>query len=290
MRQFIPLMVLFVSFGASYIGHKAADDIRNQSVMTKRVYLPSGDALRVASMGYHTSLSSLMWIRSVLNFVEIFEQQAESDKRWLEAMLSSSSTLDPKWRTVYFNGGGMLRLVDNIDGSDRVFLAGMENLPEDPYFPFSIAMNAFLYHKDVERATEYINIAASLPDAPKWYGVAAAGFMNDDGQRQAAITYLKEKYEEATDEDVQAHIMQKLNRLLHEEYSEVLNERRVKFQEAVGRDITSVEELAPLPPDPYARGWIISIDNDIISPSQEEERARKARKRARSMLTQAFRR
>lgn len=285
MRTLIPFLVMLISFGVSYVGHNIADERRNQNDDMNRVYLPSGDALRVASMGYHTALADLMWIRSVLNFVEIFEDHGDTDKRWLRAMLTSVSTLDPPWRTVYFHGGGMLRLVEDIDASDELFLMGMENLPEDPYFPFSVAMNAYLYHKDIDRATEYINHAATLPNAPSWYRVAAAGFMSDEGQRMTAIEYLKEKYAEATEDAVREAILQKLKRLLHEEFSERLGEKREKFQQQFGRDITSVEELAPLPEDPYEQGWIISPDDEIISPFAEDEQAGKALKRERRMLT-----
>ena len=105
----------------------------------------------------------------------------------------------------------------DIDGSDEIYARGMAGLPNDPYFPFSIAMNAYLYRKDVERAARFLDIAARVPGAPDWYAAAAAGVLDKEGQTNAALQYLREQITEATDEESKAPLLtcRTLNLLAH---------------------------------------------------------------------------
>jgi hypothetical protein len=173
----LPLAVIaLVAVLLAHRAHTALDQIRFKDSDADRIFLPSADALRVASMGYHTVTADLFWVRSVLTFSEIHANSTPEDARWLDAMLTTVAVLDPKWRTVYYHGGGMLRVCDSIHESDGLFEKGMENLPEEPYFPFSIGMNAYLYLKDLDRAAYYLDLASQIPGAPPWYASAAAAF------------------------------------------------------------------------------------------------------------------
>jgi hypothetical protein len=281
MQQLIPLLVMASGLLLSMAAHRAVDEARlAEGEGTERVYLPSGSALRVASMGYHTVVADVLWVRAVLSFADIYAEIEPQDARWLEAMLDSVAMLDPGWRTVYYHGGGMLRVIGDIDASDALFERGAAALPGEPYFVFSLAMNAYLYHHDNEAAARYLDRAAAIPGAPVWYRSASAGFMSDSGQRQAAIRYLKEQHDEATDPSVRDSLREKLQSLIHDEYSEQLTAQWV----ALGSP-GSLDGLSGLPEDPYGVGWVVAAEGDVVSARVSDDRKLRAERDGRRMLT-----
>ena len=284
MSRLLPGAVLIIAGLVAHRAHRLIDALRFSDDAPERVFLPSAEALKVASMGYHTITADLLWVRSVLTFSELYEGSSDDDVRWLDAMLTSIATLDPSWRTVYFHGGGMLRVCNAIEQSDALFLRGMENLPEEPYFPFSIGMNAYLYRGDRARAAEYLTIAAKLPGAPPWYASAAAGFLDEDGGRQAAIRYLKEQLEGASEPALVLALTRKLNLLLHDELVERIADHRASLRSR-GEDITGPGQLEALPIDPMGGEWILSPDGVVRSSVLDEQMANKARANERWMLT-----
>lgn len=285
MRRFPLAVIALVAGLLAHRTHRTLDQIRFEAGASERIFLPSADALRVASMGYHTVTADLFWVRSVLTFSEIYTKSTPDDVRWLDAMLTTVATLDPNWRTVYFHGGGMLRVCDAIEESDLLFEKGMESLPEEPYFPFSIGMNAYLYRQDLDRAAYYLDLASQLPGAPPWYASAAAGFLEEDGGRQAAIRYLHEQLEASSDPSVQRAVQRKLTMLMHEDFVDRIAERRVLFQEKFGRDIVQLSELGELPSDPLGGQWVLSPDGIIRSDVVEAQLASEAVADERWMLT-----
>ena len=148
----------------------------------RRIFVPSPKATKVASLGFDMIVADMLWVRAVLLFVDFLDADQEDGAIWTRTVLKTVAQLDPKWRTPFFYGGSMLRLLEDVDGSDEIFGDGMAAFPEDAYFPFSIAMNAYLVHKDMPKAVKFLKRAADLPNAPKWYRTAAAEFISREGQ------------------------------------------------------------------------------------------------------------
>lgn len=203
-------------------------------------------------------------------------------------MLLTVSELDPSWRTVYFYGGSMLRTVGDIDGSDTLFLRATREIPDDAYFPFSVAMNAYLYHKDIDKAVQYMHTAASLPNAPDWYRWASAGFLDREGQRAAALRYLEEQLRDERDPAIRQRLVDRHNEVLHDELAAQLEEARERFKAARGVDIRRPEDLGALPEDPLGGHWIIGARGAIHSDVSERAQQARAVRRERNMLLSAW--
>lgn len=274
-----PFVFMAAGFGLSMVAHQQVDAARAADEGTQRVFIPSGEALRVTSLGYHTVLADILWIRAVLSFADIYANVNPEDAQWLGAMLDSIATLDPKWRTIYFHGGSMLRVIEDVDGSDALYQRGAEALPDEPYFEFSLAMNAYLYRQDTEAAAIHLDRAASIPGAPAWYRSASAGFMSNSGQRKAAIKYLQEQYESTTDPSVQDSLREKLKSLIHDEYADQITAMRDQ------RGAVPISELGALPADPFEEGWVVSAEGDVVSARIERDREEKAMLWGRDMMT-----
>jgi tetratricopeptide (TPR) repeat protein len=281
-------LLLGLMVGAAALAHhsqRAVDELRFAGQQEALALAePNGGALRVASMGFHTGLADVMWVRAVLRFVDIEEGKQPEGVRWLRTMLLATAELDPAWRTVYFYGGGMLRVCGDIDGSDELYKRGFEVLPDDAFFPFSVGMNAYLYRDDREAAFTWLEQAASLPGAPAWYGAAASAFLAEEGERQAALAYLNQQLKEETRPAARETLQKRMMRLMHEELAEQLNRRRVEIEAQTGAPLVSLDALGPLPDDPYGQGWVLAPDGEVRSAAREEIEARRARKNERALI------
>jgi hypothetical protein len=285
--------VLGLALGAAGIAHglqRGADQVRFQTdASTELLFLPSPTAFKVATLGYHEPTADLLWMRAVLLFGERFGH--DPDPRWgewLGGMIEAIAALDPTWRTPYFYGGTMLRGVGAIDASDRVFMAGIENLPDDAYFPFALGMNYYLQRDDIASAIHWIDIAAKKPGAPAWYRVASAGILADRDMLPAAIRFLEEQRETTADPSIHRMIDDRLQVLYHNLAAQHLEDARTAWRARTGRDITRVEELlgpgGHLPPDPFGAGWILGADGGIRSAAREAWLASQAQGRERALL------
>ncbi len=271
-------------FGA-HTAQRYADELRYERRLDDlNAFQPNGESMRVASLGFHTALADLVWFRTVLQFGDLLEAADPATLPWLKSSVQAVITLDPRWRTPYFYGGGFLRVFGDLDGSDEVYARGRVAFPDDPFFPFSLGMNAFLYRGDRGAAAVWLERAAALPGAPDWYHAAAAGFMNEDGERRAAIRYLAEQLKTETRPGVQAALRKKTIELMHDERVDEIEVVHARFRAARGRPVSRPDELGPLPEDPYGKGWVLGADGRIRSAEAEEAERRRGVGKERAML------
>lgn len=273
--------------GAAHQMQLATDEVRFGVLEAEeRTFLPDAEAMKVGVMGYDLLASDLLWVRAVLTFADLHAAEAGADARWLAAMLSTVARLDPQWRTVYFYGGSMLRVVGDTEASDHVYALGAEAFPDDPHFLFSLGMNAYLYQKppDLARASSYLQRAAALPKAPRWYLTAAAGFLDDHGQRRAALQYLDSQLEVTTDPETRESLTRKRGALLHDELAALLNEKLDELASQPGRAPPTLAELGPLPEDPLGGRWIQTPQLGVVSEVRYAETRRRASEAERNML------
>lgn len=293
--QSLLLVALGVSAGGvAHLAQRSADAHRfggpDRSV--HRV-MPDASTARVASLGQPTLVADALWIRATLTFSDLMDGPDEAGIQWLRAMLRTVGALEPGWRTLYFYGGSMMRVMGDIDGSDEIFAMGGEHLPDDPYFPFSLGMNAYLYRQDPIVAARYLDKAAALPGAPAWYGAAAAGFLDERGQRRAALEYLRQQIEVEEDEEARKALERKFNSVLHDELGARIDERRreVAAQQGIDPDegpLPPLSALGPLPDEPTGSRWIVGPDGHVRSEQAELKLARKLRDQERHLLTAGF--
>lgn len=277
-------LLLALSLGLAHVAHERADAARDAESDVQMRIVPSPQSLRAAAMGQPTLLADLMWIRAVLQFIDVYEHPDALGIEWLGQMVRSVVALDPTWRSAPFYGGSFLRLVGDVDSSDEIYRQAHAQLPDDPHFPFALGMNAYLVRDDTAAAARWIQIAADTPGAPGWYKAAAAAFIGEQGQRRTAIRYLREELEQATKPGVRKALQTKLDELTHAEWVELIAQRREKLAAERGRDIARIEELGELPPDPYGAGWILAPDGVVRSAQVDARLAKKQQRTARALL------
>ena len=288
--QGLYLLGIAIFAGAlAHHSHRRTDELRYATQAAELALAePNGAALRVASLGFHTALADLMWVRAIQRFIDVYEGGEPEKVHWLAASINAVADLDPNWRTVYFYGGSLLRVVGDIDGSDAIYARGAQQRPDDAFFPFSIGMNAYLYKEDKARAFEWVNKAAQIPGAPAWYGAAAAAFLEEHGERQAGLAYLAQQLKTETRPAARQALERRMAILLHDERAEEIAARRVAVEAQKGGPIRDIAELGPLPDDPYGQGWVLAPDGVIRSALREGFEAQRVRNAERALLTKPF--
>ncbi len=287
-KLLLPLALVFG--GVAHLAQRAADPVRHASgADTELLFLPSPTTFELATMGYHEPMASLLWVRAVLLFGEHHGNDPDPAwGDWLAGMIEAIAALDPSWRTPYHYGGTMLRSMGDIDGSDHIFGLGMESMPDDAFFPFAIGMNHYLHRDDPVAAVEWINLAASKPEAPDWYRIAAAGLLAKEDMIPVALRFLEEQRASTTDPTILEMIDMRIERLRHDALVEAFIRARVRYREQVGADIERPEDLErlgqTLPPVPGGGTWIIGADGLVRSEAREQENAERARAKERAML------
>lgn len=254
------------------------------------VFVPDGKTLRIASSGLHEPTADLMWVHAGLLFGERWDEPGAGGAAarvrepdwlpWLERTLEAIHTLDPRWRTPYYYGALMLRVLGDIDGSDATLRRATEALPNEWFFPFNLGMNYFLYRDDPAEAARWIERAAALPGAPKWYAAAAASMKEEAGQRDTAIRYLEDVLATATDPLLVSDTTNKLVRLRHNALVAQWEGLCRQLRADRGRPLESPEELErlagrPLPPNPRGDAWVVGGDGVVRGVAAERERRRR---------------
>ncbi|MFN7145710.1 MAG: hypothetical protein ACK4YP_18180, partial [Myxococcota bacterium] len=278
----VPALVLVAGLGALAVDTSLprADATRVARTADQALlFVPDAHMVRAASTGFEEPLADLFWVRTVLVFGERFGTEAgDAWLQWLGRMIEAVYTLDPKWRTPYFYGGTILRVSGDVDGSDAVFQAAHANLPDDPFFPFSLGMNAYLYRDDARVAVELIGRAAELPGAPSWYSAAAAAMRQQSGERAAGIQYLEEVRRTTTDPAILADTDRQLARLRHNDLVETWADACRRWRDANG-PLSAPGEIArlgfTLPPNPRGDAWVVGADGVVRSEGAEKERYRR---------------
>ena len=230
--------------------HRAVDDNRFVGQkLDERYFLPSPQVTRAISLGHHSMLSDFFWIRTILLYSEFATECTPEKSRWLKAMIRNSVFLDPMWRTLYFYGGSMLQVCEDYEASEEIFLLGHENIPDDSYFPFSVAANASMYLNDYDKALHWMEVAVKIPNAPPWYQGTLATLVKDKSGLSASILYVESQLEIQKDPLYVEALKGRLRLLHHEQRAMMLEKKREDFQNKNGRDIVSIQELGPLVDD-----------------------------------------
>ncbi len=288
----VSLFIALVGAGVVHTSQLQTDAVRRDvDLENELMFMPSGEALRVAASGFEQQIGDLLWIRAILIFGEEWGGMNEERSEWLVRMIQAVAKLDPQWRTTYYYGGVMLRVVGDVDASTEVFTAGHEALPDDYFFPFAIGMNFYLHKDDPFEAGRWLKIAAGLPKAPEWYAKSARMFVVQKTQRSVALRHLDEELAASSDPNLREYLEEQKARLLHDGYVEALMPAIAEYEEREGRRPTALQDLIDLgvvkqgfPPDPLGGQWVMDITGEIVSDLEVEDREELARATERQLL------
>ena len=269
--------VLAASLGAVQIPliHWSSAKPKHQQL----TYLPSGDYLRMASLGYRELAADLLWLQAIQVMGE--RKLSEEEGHWLYDAVDRITTLDPKFVRAYEAGSHALCiLVVMPEKSNRLLEKGMQHNPQEWKLPFLLGINYYFELGDDEKAAEAMAKAARLPGAPEGIARLAAKLFVSARSPQQAVELLAKVYEETSDENVRKILETRLKESIVERDLQILEEAIRRYQASHSRRPERLEHLVEpgllreLPKEPFGGRYLYEPATGVVRSSEVTERMR----------------
>lgn len=241
------------------------------------MYLPQGDYLKAAVLGYEHFVADFLWIQTIQAMGE--RKVSEQAGHWIAHALDVITTLDPKFVRVYEAGGiALVSLVTMPEESNRLLRKGISNNPDVWELPFLLGFNYYFELYDDLRAAEYIARASRLPKAPAYLASFAARLYVSARDPEDAIVFLAQVYAQTTDDSMKQVLERRLKEVMVERDLQLLEEAISRYRERNKRAPEHLEDLVgpgllrALPREPFGGHYLYDPLTRTVRSSEVKER------------------
>jgi hypothetical protein len=243
------------------------------------MYLPEGEYLRMASLGYRELAADLLW----LQVIQVMGQRklSEDAGHWLYLAVDRITTLDPTFVRAYEAGSlALCTLVVLPEESNRLLEKGMHHNPQEWKLPFLLGINYYFEMADDVRAAEAMAKAASLPGAPDGLARLAAKLFVSAKSPQQAVDLLAKVYAETTDENIKKLVEIRIKESIVERDLQILEQAMSRYQDKYShrpndlKDLIGPGLLSALPQEPFGGRYVYEPATGIVRSSEVKERMR----------------
>jgi len=241
------------------------------------MYLPQGEYLRVAVLGYEQVVADFLWIQAIQAMGE--RKVTEEAGQWIYRALDVITTLDPKFTRVYEVGGvALVTLVVLVEESNRVLEKGIQHNPDYWALPFLLGFNYYFELRDDAKAADYIARASRLPGAPQYLAPFATRLYVSAREPQVAIDFLAQMYAQTADENVKRVLEQRLKEVVVERdlqlHDEAVSRYRERYKRAPDRleDLMEAGLLRELPREPFGGQYLYDPQTQSVRSSEMKDR------------------
>jgi len=219
-------------------------------------YLPKGEYLKVAVLGYRQLAADLIWIKALQYFG--VRTQTAAGYRWAYHAVDVLTDLDPKFAFAYQVAGTILSVAaGQIQESVAILTKGVRHNPEVWELSFFLGYDYFFELHDPVAAAKYFRLASMLPGSPEYLPKLAARMTVEAGDPDAALEFLQRLYQQVQDERLREGLAHRMK--------EVIAERDIQFlEEAVRRYKARYKTLPRRLEDLVTRGIILRIPEEPL--------------------------
>lgn len=241
------------------------------------MYLPEGEYLRIATLGYEQVTADFLWIEAIQAMGE--RKVTEEAGRWIAHALDVITTLDPQFVRVYEAGGiALTTLVTMPEESNRLLEKGIRHNPEVWQLPFYLGFNYYFEFHDDRTAAEHIARASRFPGAPGYLAGFAARLYASARTPQDAIDFLSQMHAQTADENVKGVLEQRLREAIAERDLQMLEVAIGRYRERYRRAPVRLEDLVgpgllrELPREPFGGHYLYDPQTQSVRSSEMKER------------------
>src|SRR5256712_3930276 len=241
------------------------------------MYLPQGEYLRGAVLGYEQVVADFLWIQAIQAMGE--RKVTEEAGHWIYRALEVITTLDPKFVRVYEAGGiALVTLVVLVEESNRILEKGIQHNPDYWALPWLLGFNYYFELHDDAKAADYIARASRLPGAPDYLAGFATRLYVSAREPQVAIDFLVQMYEQTTDENVKQILERRLKEGVVERDLQLLEEAISRYRALYKRvperleDLVGTGLLRELPREPFGGHYLYDPQTQAVRSSEMKER------------------
>ncbi|MGH7230209.1 MAG: tetratricopeptide repeat protein [Nitrospiraceae bacterium] len=222
-------------------------------------YLPKGEYLKVAVLGYRQMVADLLWLKVVQHF-GVREQTTEGFL-WAYKAADTLTDLDPKFAYAYQATGTVLAVsAKQIQESVALLKKAMHHNPDAWIFPFLLGYDYYFELHDPATAGKYFRIASMLPGSPTYLPHLASKMTVVAGDAEAALEFLQRLYQQVQDERIREGLAQRMKEVVVERDIRFLDEAVRRYRGIYGNFPSRLEELVK-------GGVILAVPNEPLGGS-----------------------
>jgi tetratricopeptide (TPR) repeat protein len=273
----ISMSTVILIMGSHFLQIRLDEQRATITKFQRFMYLPQGEHLKIAVLGYQHVVADLLWIQVIQAMGE--RKVTEEAGHWIYRALDVITTLDPKFVHVYEVGGiALATLVVHIDESNRTLEKGIQHNPDSWTLPYLLGFNFYFELHDDAKAADYIAKASRLPGAPEYLARFATRLYVSAREPQVAIDFLAQMYEQTSDENTKRILEQRLKEVVVERDLQFLEEAIRRYKDLYRRAPARLEDLVgpgllrALPREPFGGRYLYDPQTQTVRSSEMKER------------------
>ena len=207
-----PLLLVVCLLGsillAALLEHRGA----GATVREEWLFLPEAAQLKPMLLGFHGVAADLLWIQ----IVQYVGTHVETDMKFpqLSKALELTTSLDPRFLEPYRLGGlFLLYFARQPQAAVSLLERGAAANPDRWELPHDLGRYYYLEVQDYDRALQWWERAAKLPDRPDYLPRFVARLYARTGQMETVLDLWSELYRTAQNDSVRSLALQEIERL-----------------------------------------------------------------------------
>ncbi len=163
-RKYAEIAVAVAALALLVAASRGVEGLAEKKHRLEVLYLPSGQFIEQASLGYRDLAADVLWFRMVQYYGGY--RMGENDIALFAHLVDVITDLDPQFVYAYVFGALIMAQDLNQFKQGIGFLEkGVRNNPDDWWLPFELGFLNYVYARDYPQALFYFEKAARLPDA-----------------------------------------------------------------------------------------------------------------------------
>ena len=242
-------------------------------------YLPKGEYLKLAVLGYRQVVADLIWLQAVQHIGA--KRDTQRGYAWTYHAVDVLTDLDPTFTPPYQATGLFLGvLVGRQEEGLAILTKGIRHNPSNWQLPFLAGYISYYELCNPVASGEYFRIAASIAGAPAYLPKLAARMTVESGDPTAALEFLDRFSRSVTDERVHEALLQRMKEIIQEKDLRFLDESIRHYRAKYGQPPAKLEDLMlrgiiqQLPTDPLGGEYEVEAVSGFVRATSKGDRLR----------------
>ena len=207
-----PLLLVVCLLGSILLAALLERRGAGATVREEWLFLPEAAQLKPMLLGFHGVAADLLWIQ----IVQYVGTHVETDMKFpqLSKALELTTSLDPRFLEPYRLGGlFLLYFARQPQAAVSLLERGAAANPDRWELPHDLGRYYYLEVQDYDRALQWWERAAKLPDRPDYLPRFVARLYARTGQMETVLDLWSELYRTAQNDSVRSLALQEIERL-----------------------------------------------------------------------------
>jgi len=163
-RKYAEIAIAVAALALLVAASRGVEGLAQRKHKLEVLYLPSGQFVAQAALGYRELAADILWFRMVQYYGGY--RMGENDIALFAHLVDVITDLDPQFTYAYVFGALiMAQDLDQFKQGIGFLEKGVRNNPHDWWLPFELGFLNYVYARDYTKALFYFEKAARLPGA-----------------------------------------------------------------------------------------------------------------------------